>query len=229
MAKWLTHRIVIPAFVGSTPTSHPILISQNVSYLKLSYLKTRDVAVMQLEFPNGLPDVPEFDPSKRRAPRRDSELSEEDKKLAVKNALRYIPLVFHGEMREEFFRELEEHGRIYGYRFRPKGRIFAKPVDQYEGACIEGRALQLMMDNNLDFETSLYPYELITYGETGQVCQNWMQYLLIQKYLCVLQQDQTLVVQSGHPLGLFPSSRSAPRVAITNAMMVGMYDNLESW
>jgi urocanate hydratase len=132
-------------------------------------------------------------------------------------------------MRDEFAQELKEHGRIYGYRFRPRGRIYAKPVDEYQGVCLEAKSLQLMIDNNLDFETALYPYELVTYGETGQVCQNWMQYLLIQKYLQSMSQEQTLVVQSGHPLGVFKSSRSAPRVIISNAMMVGMYNNLESW
>jgi len=184
---------------------------------------------MQLEFPNGLPETPKLDPTKRRAPRRDANLSDADKRLAVRNALRYIPKQFHASMQIEFARELEEHGRIYGYRFRPEGRIHAKPVDAYRGACLEGKALQLMMDNNLDFETALYPYELVTYGETGQVCQNWMQYILIKKYLRTIKTDQTLVVQSGHPLGLFPSSRSAPRVIISNAMMIGMYNNLESW
>ncbi len=184
---------------------------------------------MQLEFSNGLPGTPKFDPTKRRAPRRDAQLSSQDKQLAVDNALRYIPAEYHHEMRAEFLGELEEHGRVYGYRFRPEGRIYAKPVDEYEGQCLDGKALQLMIDNNLDFDTALYPYELVTYGETGQVCQNWMQYLLIQKYLRVIERDQTLVVQSGHPLGLFRSSRFSPRVIITNAMMVGMYSNLDSW
>lgn len=120
-------------------------------------------------------------------------------------------------------------GRIYGYRYRPQGEIKGKPIDQYKGKCIEGKAFQVMIDNNLDFEVALYPYELVTYGETGQVCQNWMQYRLIKRYLEELTDEQTLVVMSGHPLGLFKSSNSSPRVIITNALMVGMFDNQEQW
>ena len=118
--------------------------------------------------------------------------------------------------------ELRTRGRIYGYRFRPQGDLKAKSIDEYPGKCIEGKAFQVMIDNNLCFDIALYPYELVTYGETGQVCQNWMQYRLIKKYLQELTQDQTLVVESGHPLGLFKSRPDAPRVIITNALMVGM-------
>ena len=119
--------------------------------------------------------------------------------------------------------------RIYAYRYRPEGRIYGKPIDEYKGKCIEGKAFQVMIDNNLDFEIALYPYELVTYGETGQPCQNWLQYRLIKKYLEELTENQTLVVESGHPLGLFPSKPTAPRVIITNALMVGMFDNLKDW
>ncbi|MDD3439361.1 MAG: urocanate hydratase, partial [Clostridiaceae bacterium] len=129
----------------------------------------------------------------------------------------------------EFMEELVTRGRIYGYRFRPEGRIYGKPIDEYKGNCIEGKAFQVMIDNNLDFEVALYPYELVTYGETGQVCQNWMQYRLIKKYLEVMTDHQTLVVESGHPLGLFHSKPTDPRVVITNALMVGMFDNQKDW
>ena len=125
--------------------------------------------------------------------------------------------------------ELQNHGRIYGYRFRPEGDLKAKPIDAYKGKCLEGKAFQVMIDNNLCFDIALYPYELVTYGETGQVCQNWMQYRLIKQYLEVLTSDQTLVIESGHPLGLFRSKPDAPRVIITNSMMIGMYDNLDDW
>lgn len=125
--------------------------------------------------------------------------------------------------------ELRTRGRIYGYRYRPQGDLKAKPIDAYKGNCIEGKAFQVMIDNNLCFDIALYPYELVTYGETGQVCQNWMQYRLIKQYLEVLTQDQTLVIESGHPLGLFRSKPDAPRVIITNAMMVGLYDNQKDW
>ncbi|MBQ9949607.1 MAG: urocanate hydratase [Clostridia bacterium] len=180
---------------------------------------------MQIRLSDDLPEYPAFEAGIRRAPKRESQLSQRDKELAVKNALRYIPKQHHAKMAEEFMQELEETGRIYGYRFRPQGRIYGRPIDTYEGKCIEGKAFQVMMDNNLDFEVALYPYELVTYGETGQVCQNWMQYVLIQKYLRVMTDEQTLVVESGHPLGLFKSHKTAPRVIITNGLMVGLFDN----
>ncbi|MGB0405594.1 MAG: hypothetical protein ACPGDB_05375, partial [Fusobacterium sp.] len=145
------------------------------------------------------------------------------------NALRYIPEEYHEKLAPEFLDELMEHGRIYGYRFRPEGRIYGKPIDEYNGKCVEGKAIQVMIENNLDFEIALYPYELVTYGETGQVCQNWMQYRLIKKYLENLTQDQTLVVASGHPTGLFRSKPTAPRCVMTNALMVGEFDDYNNW
>lgn len=184
---------------------------------------------IRLEFPNGLPEHPGFMEGYRRAPDRGYTLSKSETVLALKNALRYIPEKFHKELAPEFLEELRTMGRIYGYRFRPKGRIWGKPIDEYNGLCTEGKAFQVMIDNNLDFEIALYPYELVTYGETGQVCQNWMQYLLTKKYLEVLTHDQTLVLESGHPLGLFRSRPDAPRVITTNALMVGIFDNLEEW
>ena len=173
--------------------------------------------------------VPEFVVGIRRAVKRECQLSFDDKVQALNNALRYIPVEFHQELIPEFWQELDERGRIYAYRFRPAGPIFAKSIDEYPGKCIEGKAFQLMIDNNLDFATALYPYELVTYGETGQVCGNWMQYQLIKQYLQELTDTQTLVVQSGHPLGLFHSPPSAPRVIITNGLMVGEADNLEDF
>jgi urocanate hydratase len=180
---------------------------------------------MKIRLDAELPKYPKFIEGLRRAPKRESELSKADVKLALKNALRYIPEEYHEEMAKEFLEELKEHGRIYGYRFRPEGRIYGKPIEEYKGNCIEGRAFQVMIDNNLDFEVALYPYELVTYGETGQVCQNWMQYRLIKKYIEVLTDEQTLVLESGHPVGLFKSHKLAPRVIITNGLMVGMFDN----
>ncbi len=176
-----------------------------------------------------LPEYPAFVEGIRRAPRREAKLSRNDRELAIANALRYIPEQYHRQMAEEFARELEERGRIYGYRFRPAGALHGKPIDEYKGNCIEGKAFQVMIDNNLDFDVALYPYELVTYGETGQVCQNWMQYRLLKQYLEALTDEQTLVVMSGHPLGLFRSHKLAPRVIITNGLMVGEFDNLESF
>ncbi len=175
------------------------------------------------------PDTPEFINGIRRAPKRHFSLSISDTILALKNALRYIPENWHDALAPEFLNELLTRGRIYGYRFRPVGKITGLPIDRYKGRCVEGRALQVMIDNNLDFDIALYPYELVTYGETGQVCQNWMQYLLIKRYLEELSREQTLVVASGHPMGLFASGPEAPRVIITNALMVGMFDDQENW
>lgn len=174
-------------------------------------------------------EIPKFEEGIRRAPRRDSKLSNADVKLALKNALRYIPEEYHEELAAEFLDELMTYGRIYGYRFRPEGKLYGKPIDEYKGRCTEGKAFQVMIDNNLDFDVALYPYELVTYGETGQVFQNWMQYQLVKKYLEVLTEDQTLVIQSGHPVGLFKSKPDAPRVILTNSLMIGMFDNLDDW
>ncbi|MEN6476829.1 MAG: urocanate hydratase, partial [Rectinema sp.] len=172
-----------------------------------------------------LPPDPVFDPGIRRAPRRDADLTPAREMLALRNALRYIPEKWHARLAPEFLHELRERGRIYGYRFRPLGRLRGLPIDRYPGKCIEARAFRVMIENNLDFDVALYPYELVTYGETGQVCQNWMQYRLICKYLEILDDHSTLVVESGHPLGIFASHQYAPRAIITNGLMVGMFDN----
>ncbi len=185
--------------------------------------------VETVKLPDELPPYPEFVEGIRRAPARYFNLDKKHTKLALKNALRYIPPHLHEKIAPEFLEELITRGRIYGYRYRPPGRIWGKPVSQYEGNTLEGKAFQVMIDNNLDFDIALYPYELVTYGETGQVFQNWMQYRLVKKYLEVMKEDQTLVILSGHPLGLFPSHRDAPRVIITNSMMVGMFDNPDDW
>ncbi|NLM17118.1 MAG: urocanate hydratase [Candidatus Riflebacteria bacterium] len=186
-------------------------------------------AAMTIKLDDFLPDYPKFEKGIRRAPDRGFNLSKSDTITALKNALRYIPEKFHDQLIPEFLEELKTHGRIYGYRFRPEGRIYGKPIDEYKGKCVDGKAFQVMIDNNLDFAVALYPYELVTYGETGQVCQNWMQYRLIMKYLEVLDENTTLAVMSGHPLGLFKSSPTAPRVIITNGLFVGLFDNQEEW
>jgi urocanate hydratase len=176
-----------------------------------------------------LPRPPSFDPQYRRAPSRGYYLDKKDTKLALANALRYIHPKFHHTLVPEFTAELQSRGRIYGYRFRPEGPIKGQPIDAYKGRCLAGKALQVMIDNNLDFDIALYPYELVTYGETGQVCQNWMQYRLIKRYLEELTDDTTLVLYSGHPVGLFKSHKSSPRVITTNALMIGLFDNPKDW
>lgn len=190
---------------------------------------TKILLTMAITLPAILPEYPTFVEGIRRAPDRGYTLSPENTKTALRNALRYIHPSLHEKLAPEFLEELRTRGRIYGYRFRPQGDLKAKPIDEYKGKCIEGKAFQVMIDNNLCFDIALYPYELVTYGETGQVCQNWMQYRLIKMYLEELTENQTLVIESGHPLGLFPSRPDAPRVIITNAMMVGLFDNLHDW
>jgi urocanate hydratase len=184
---------------------------------------------VRLTLEDTLPSMPAFDPGVRRAPDRGFALTREQTEIALKNALRYIPETLQESAAPELLQELLTRGRIYGYRFRPPGRIRARPVDAYEGNCLAGRAFQVMIDNNLDPDVALYPYELVTYGETGRVCQNWMQYRLIMKYLQVMTGKQTLVVESGHPLGLFTSFPWSPRVIITNGLMVGMFDDSETF
>jgi urocanate hydratase len=192
-------------------------------------LKANIQKSMEICLGEELPPEPVFKEGIRRAPDRGFRLTRNQTARALKNALRYIPEPLHEMLIPEFIEELTTRGRIYGYRFRPAGAITAKPIHAYKGACEEAKAIQVMIDNNLDFDVALYPYELVTYGETGSVCQNWMQYLLIKKYLEVMTSDQTLVMQSGHPLGLFKSSPDNPRVIITNGLMVGLYDNPEDW
>jgi len=184
--------------------------------------------IMKVEISN-LPEKKSFEQGIRRAPDRGFRLSKDQTKIALRNALRYIPEKYHEELIPEFLEELTTRGRIYGYRFRPEGRIYGKPIDEYKGNCLAGKAFQVMIDNNLDFDVALYPYELVTYGETGSVCHDWMQYNLIKQYLQIMHDDETLVMASGHPLGLFKSRKNSPRVIITNGLMIGEYDNLEDW
>ena len=180
---------------------------------------------------NKLPEKTKFLESVRRAPSRNYNLSSEETKLSLKNALRYIPKILHEELLLEFKDELLQYGRVYGYRYRPgngENNIKARPIKDYDGI-LEAKAIQLMMDNNVSFEIALFPYELVTYGSNGQVCQNWMQFILIKKMLMNMREDQTIVVMSGHPLGIFNTQRNAPRVINTNAMMVGLYDNPDAF
>jgi len=174
-----------------------------------------------------LPEQKPFVKGIRRAPKREFTLTEIETELALKNALRYIPEEWQEVVAPEFLEELLTRGKIYGYRFRPEGRIYGKPINEYKAVTKEGQAFQVMIDNNLDFEIALYPYELVTYGETGSVFQNWMQYHVTKKYLQVMNDEQTLVLLSGHPLGLFKSHKHAPRVILTNGLMIGEFDNLQ--
>lgn len=177
--------------------------------------------------PNYIPELPDFDESINRAPKRRDVLSPKEKVLAIKNALRYFPPETHSFWAKEFANELKEYGRIYMYRLRPKHPIYARPIDEYPAKTRQAAAIMLMIQNNLDFAVAQHPYELITYGGNGAVFQNWAQYRLTMKYLAEMTEDQTLVMYSGHPMGLFPSHPDAPRVVVANGMMIPNYSSKE--
>ena len=176
-----------------------------------------------LGIPNELPHKKEYDKNINHAPVRENVLSSQEKKLALRNALRYFGQKFHQELIPEFISEMEEYGRIYMFRFRPEYEMYARPIEDYPYKSKEAAAIMLMIQNNLDKRVAQHPYELITYGGNGAVFQNWAQYLLTMKYLAEMTNDQTLVMYSGHPMGLFPSSINAPRVVVTNGMVIPNY------
>ena len=179
--------------------------------------------------PATLPPPAKRDPGVSHAPRRRDVLTTEEKKLALKNALRYFPEHFHKELAPEFAEELRQYGRIYMYRFRPHYRIYARPIHEYPYRSLQAAAIMLMISNNLDEAVAQHPHELITYGGNGAVFQNWAQYRLTMKYLAEMTDEQTLVMYSGHPLGLFPSHREAPRVVVTNGMVIPNYSSQEEY
>ena len=179
--------------------------------------------------PSELPQMGSFSEDVNRAPKRKDILSSEEKKLAIQNALRYFPQEWHGELGQEFATELKEFGRIYMYRFMPKHEIKARALDDYPGYSQQAKSIMLMIQNNLDHAVAQHPYELITYGGNGAVFQNWAQYRLVMKYLSEMSDEQTLVMYSGHPLGLFPSHEKAPRVVVTNGMMIPNYSKPDDW
>jgi len=177
--------------------------------------------------PDYIPELPNFDLNINRAPKRRDILSPKEKVLAIKNALRYFRPETHNFWAKEFANELKEYGRIYMYRLRPKHPIYARPIYEYPAKSRQAAAIMLMIQNNLDFAVAQHPYELITYGGNGAVFQNWAQYRLTMKYLAEMTEDQTLVMYSGHPMGLFPSHPDAPRVVVTNGMMIPNYSSKE--
>ena len=179
--------------------------------------------------PSVLPQKKDRNPNVSHAPKRKEILSEDEKKLALKNALRYFEPKDHAELIPEFKHELEDFGRIYMYRLMPDYKIFARPITDYPGNSQQAKAIQLMIQNNLDHAVAQHPEELITYGGNGAVFQNWAQYLLTMKYLSEMTEDQTLVMYSGHPMGLFPSHKNAPRVVVTNGMVIPNYSQPDDW
>lgn len=179
--------------------------------------------------PNELPPLKEYDDAVSHAPVRKDVLSKDEKKLAIKNALRYFPKELHSQLAPEFAHELQTYGRIYMYRYRPDYKIYARDIHSFPHRSKQAAAIMLMLSNNLDDAIAQHPHELITYGGNGAVFQNWAQYRLTMKYLAEMSDDQTLVLYSGHPLGLFPSHKNAPRVVVTNGMMIPNYSKKEDW
>ena len=179
--------------------------------------------------PEQLPPLKAYDLAVNHAPKRKKILSPEETKLALRNALRYFDSKHHASLLPEFSDELESYGRIYMYRFRPNHKIYARPLEDYPGECDQAKALMLMIQNNLDHAVAQHPHELITYGGNGAVFQNWAQYRLVMKYLSEMTDSQTLVMYSGHPMGLFPSHKDAPRVVVTNGMMIPNYSKPDDW
>jgi urocanate hydratase len=179
--------------------------------------------------PSGIPTKKEYEAAINHAPKRKDILSADEKKLALKNALRYFPKEQHAELIKEFYLELKVYGRIYMYRYRPDYVMHARPIDDYPGKSMQAKAIMLMIQNNLDYAVAQHPHELITYGGNGAVFQNWIQYRLTMKYLAEMTDEQTLVMYSGHPMGLFPSHKEAPRVVVTNGMMIPNYSKPDDW
>ncbi|MFM2285540.1 MAG: hypothetical protein RLZZ543_1037 [Bacteroidota bacterium] len=199
----------------------------------MATLNTTETEAFQLDLLQGIPsELPSPylpDPSISHAPRRKDILSADEKKLALRNALRYFEPKHHSVLAPEFMQELKQYGRIYMYRFMPHYRMYARPVSHYPARCKQAAAIMLMIQNNLDHAVAQHPEELITYGGNGAVFQNWAQYRLAMQYLCQMEEDQTLVMYSGHPMGLFPSHKDAPRVVVTNGMMIPNYSKPDDW
>ena len=184
---------------------------------------------IQQGIPTELPQPKPYETQINHAPKRKEILNEEEKKLALKNALRYFEPKFHAELLPEFREELEKYGRIYMYRFRPDYEMYARPISEYPGKSLQAKSIMLMIQNNLSYAVAQHPHELITYGGNGAVFQNWAQYLLTMKYLSEMTEEQTLVMYSGHPMGLFPSHKDAPRVVVTNGMVIPNYSKPDDW
>ena len=176
-----------------------------------------------------LPKQKVYDLTINHAPKRKEILTEAERKLALQNALRYFDAKHHEILLPEFADELEKYGRIYMHRFRPDYKMYARPIEEYPGKCEQAKSIMLMIQNNLDYAVAQHPHELITYGGNGAVFQNWAQYLLTMKYLSEMTEKQTLVMYSGHPMGVFPSNKNAPRVVVTNGMMIPNYSQPDDW
>ncbi|MBR3452271.1 MAG: urocanate hydratase, partial [Muribaculaceae bacterium] len=191
--------------------------------------KEEFIADIRGGIPEELPELQAYDTEINHAPKRKDILTPEQKKLALRNALRYFPKHLHAALAPEFAEELKKYGRIYMYRYRPKYEMYARPIDEYPARSRQAAAIMLMIQNNLDPRVAQHPHELIIYGGNGAIFQNWAQYRLVMKYLSEMTDEQTLVMYSGHPLGLFPSHKNAPRVVVTNGMVIPNYSKPDDW
>ena len=176
-----------------------------------------------------LPEAKPYDPQINHAPKRKDILKPQEKVLALKNALRYFPEALHAQLAPEFAQELKDYGRIYMYRYRPSYKIYARAIEEYPARTPQAAAIMAMIQNNLDERVAQHPHELIIYGGNGAIFQNWAQYRLTMQYLATMTDEQTLVMYSGHPLGLFPSHKDAPRVIVTNGMVIPNYSKPDDW
>jgi urocanate hydratase len=201
----------------------------NVEFIKNKSINMTFQEIIQQGIPAELPAIKPYNTSINHAPKRKEILSKLEKELAIKNALRYFDKKHHAILAKEFADELKEFGRIYMYRFRPDYKMYARPISEYPGKCEQAKAIMHMIQNNLDYAVAQHPHELITYGGNGAVFQNWAQYLLTMQYLSEMTEEQTLVMYSGHPMGLFPSHKNAPRVVVTNGMMIPNYSKPDDW
>ena len=201
-----------------------------VHTIKKKTKKMTDIKQTILQgIPTQLPPKKEFDTSVSHAPKRKDILTTQEKKLAIKNALRYFPENLHSELAQEFADELKKYGRIYMYRYRPDYEIKSRHFEKFPHKSKQAAGIMMMISNNLDYDIAQHPHELITYGGNGSVFQNWAQYLLCMQYLAEMTDEQTLVLYSGHPMGLFPSHKDAPRVVVTNGMMIPNYSKPDDW
>ena len=199
--------------------------------LKNNHIMTKEEFIADIRggIPEELPEMQAYDTKINHAPKRKDILTPEQKKLALRNALRYFPKHLHAALAPEFAEELKKYGRIYMYRYRPKYEMYARPIDEYPARSRQAAAIMLMIQNNLDPRVAQHPHELIIYGGNGAIFQNWAQYRLVMKYLSEMTDEQTLVMYSGHPLGLFPSHKNAPRVVVTNGMVIPNYSKPDDW
>jgi urocanate hydratase len=224
LQQYILQQYILQQYILQQYILQQYILQQYIIHTKMTFQEQ----ILQ-GIPSVLPNPKPYEVEINHAPKRKEILSDDEKKLALKNALRYFEPKHHAELLPEFKSELETYGRIYMYRLRPDYRMFARPISEYPGKCEQVKAIMLMIQNNLDYAVAQHPHELITYGGNGAVFSNWAQYLLTMKYLAEMTEEQTLAMYSGHPMGLFPSHKEAPRVVVTNGMVIPNYSKPDDW